>query len=103
MQFEWDEKGKNTMMSLQNSKSDFKKLTMMRDEDIDCSDIPEFTEEFLATVEGFIEAPEKELISIRIDKPVLDFYRRTGEGYRTRINAVLRAYAETAERKRIQK
>jgi uncharacterized protein (DUF4415 family) len=83
------------MKNMRNTKTDFEKLAAMADEDIDCSDIPEFTEEFLATVEGFVEAPEKELISIRIDRPILDFYRRTGKSYQTRINAVLRAYAES--------
>ncbi|HTZ81009.1 MAG TPA: BrnA antitoxin family protein [Stellaceae bacterium] len=41
----------------------------------------------------FVPAPEKELISIRVDKDVLDFFRRGGAGYQTRINEVLRAFA----------
>ena len=84
-------------------KSDLGALEAMRDEDIDCSDLEAFTEEFLAAVEGFAELPEKELISIRVDRPVLDFYRRTGKGYQTRMNAVLRAYAETTEKRRAKK
>jgi len=75
----------------------------MKDDDIDCSDIPEMTEEFLASVEGFIEVPEKELISIRIDKSILNFYRRAGKGYQARMNAVLRAYAETVQKKQAHK
>ena len=38
--------------------------------------------------------PEKELISIRLDKDVLDFFRRKGPKYQTRINAVLRAFVD---------
>ena len=39
-----------------------------------------------------VEPPTKELISIRLDKDVLDFFRATSERYQTRINAVLRQY-----------
>jgi uncharacterized protein (DUF4415 family) len=93
------EKGENIMKNVRNTRTDFEKLAAMTDDDIDCSDIPEFTEEFLATVEGFAEIPEKELISIRIDKPVLEFYRKMGKGYQGRINAVLRAHFEMAQLK----
>ena len=81
-------------------KTDLEALAAMNDEDIDCSDIEAFSDEFLAAVDGFAEVPEKELISIRIDRPVLDFYRKAGKGYQTRMNAVLRAYAETTEKRR---
>ena len=75
----------------------------MSDVDIDCSDIPELSEEFLASAKWMFETPEKEQITIRVDKSVLDFYRNTGRGYQTRMNAVLRAYAETAQRKQVRK
>jgi len=29
---------------------------------------------------------------MRVDQDVLDFFRKTGKGYQTRINAVLRSY-----------
>ena len=48
------------MKNMRNSKTDFEKLAAMTDNDIDCSDIPEFTEEFLAAVKGFAEIPEIE-------------------------------------------
>jgi uncharacterized protein (DUF4415 family) len=35
---------------------------------------------------------------MRIDRDVLDFFRKTGRGYQTRINAVLRSYVERARR-----
>jgi uncharacterized protein (DUF4415 family) len=81
--------------------TDFEKLSAMRDADIDCSDIPALSDEFLAAAKWTVETPEKEQITIRIDKPVLDFYRKMGKGYQTRMNAVLRSYAETVERQRI--
>ncbi len=36
----------------------------------------------------------KELVSIRLDKDVLDHFRAGGKGYQTRINAVLKAYVK---------
>jgi uncharacterized protein (DUF4415 family) len=40
--------------------------------------------------------PEKEMISIRLDKDVLTYFRSLGPGYQTRINALLRALMERA-------
>ena len=37
--------------------------------------------------------PKAEL-HMRIDRDVLDYFRRLGRGYQTRINAVLRSYVE---------
>lgn len=36
----------------------------------------------------------KQMISIRLDKEVLDYFRSTGRQYQTRINAVLKAYVQ---------
>ena len=41
---------------------------------------------------------EKERITIRIDKDVLDFFRKQGKGYQSRINAVLRTFMTAAEK-----
>jgi uncharacterized protein (DUF4415 family) len=41
-----------------------------------------------------IATPEKEAISIRLDKDVLEFFKALGPRYQTRINAVLRAFME---------
>ena len=38
--------------------------------------------------------PRKKAISIRVDEDVLDFFKREGEGYQRRINAVLRSYMQ---------
>jgi uncharacterized protein (DUF4415 family) len=34
----------------------------------------------------------KERVTVRFDQDVLEFFRREGRGYQTRMNAVLRAY-----------
>lgn len=80
-------------VSKKPTKSDLKRLDKMSDNDIDYSDIPEFDEEFLRTVEAKI-TPEKKPIALRLDADVLEWMRSQGKGYQSRINAVLRAYYE---------
>lgn len=45
---------------------------------------------------GLRVAGPKELVSLRIDADVLKWFKATGAGYQTRINAVLRAYKDAA-------
>ena len=42
----------------------------------------------------------KKLLSLRIDNDVLDWFKQQGPGYQTRINAVLRAFVQQAEKRR---
>ena len=42
------------------------------------------------------KAPTKELISLRVDRDVVDAFRATGSGWQTRANDALRAYARKA-------
>ncbi|UGV27741.1 hypothetical protein E0H22_19885 [Rhodopseudomonas boonkerdii] len=43
--------------------------------------------------DGVVVVPMKKIpISIRIDEDVLDFFKREGDGYQRRMNAVLRSY-----------
>lgn len=49
-------------------------------------------EDWLRAAQVVRPSGEKEQISIRLDKTVLDHFRSEGEGYQTRINDVLRAY-----------
>ena len=80
-------------MSKKSIKSDLKRLDAMSDKDIDYSDIPEFDETFLRSVEMKI-TPEKKPISLRVDADVLDWMKSQGKGYQSRINAILRSYYE---------
>jgi uncharacterized protein (DUF4415 family) len=38
--------------------------------------------------------PKKQAISIRVDEDVLNFFKKEGDGYQRRINAVLRSYMQ---------
>jgi len=45
-----------------------------------------------------VELPQpKAVLNIRVDRDVLEYFRNTGKGYQTRINAVLRSYVERKE------
>ncbi len=80
-------------MSKKPIKSDLKRIDAMRDEDIDYSDIPEFDDDFLESVEMKF-SPGKKQIALRVDTDVLEWMKAQGKGYQSRINAVLRAYYE---------
>lgn len=44
--------------------------------------------------------PKKKAISIRIDEDVLDYFRKGGDGYQKRINAVLRSFMNQTRKPR---
>ncbi len=47
-----------------------------------------------------IDEPQgKRAVSIRLDEDVIDFFKKEGKGYQTRINAVLRAYMNAMKAK----
>ena len=83
--------------STKKSRTDWERLKNMPDEEIDTSDIPELDEEFFHHAKVSLPAG-KQLLSLRIDNDVLDWFRRQGKGYQTRINAVLRAYVQAHRR-----
>jgi uncharacterized protein (DUF4415 family) len=69
----------------------------MRDEDIDYSDSPPWTDEDFArsVVRWGLDGrgpPPKSLITLRLDADVLEWFRSLGKGYQTRINLLLRSY-----------
>jgi uncharacterized protein (DUF4415 family) len=74
-------------------------LAGLPDDTIDYSDIPELDEEFWQHAE-LVRPAAKDRITLRLDQDVLDYFRRGGQGYQTRINAVLRAYIQMQEGKR---
>lgn len=83
-------KAKNT---IRESRTDWKRLEGMPDEAVDLSDIPELDEGFFAHAR--VRMPKrKQSVALRLDPEVLDWFKRGGRGYQTRINAVLRAYVE---------
>lgn len=80
-------------MSDDTTKSDLKRLDAMQDREIDYSDIPELDARFFETARVVVP-PGKQQITIRLDRDVLQWLKRQGRGYQSRINAILRAYYE---------
>jgi uncharacterized protein (DUF4415 family) len=80
---------------MKTSQTNWEKVKNMKDEDIDFTDLPEVSMEMFAKgiVRRGLNAPvRKAQITLRIDEDVLEFYRKQGRGYQTKINALLRAY-----------
>ena len=78
---------------LEEGKTDWESLKNMRDEDIDCSDIPELDDAFWKNAKLVIP-PHKQQLTIRLDSDILGWLKGQGQGYQTRINSILRSYYE---------
>jgi uncharacterized protein (DUF4415 family) len=79
------------------SRTDWKRVDALKDEDIDLSDIPEVSPEMFAKAivrRGLKPVSRKAQLTLRVDSDVLDWFRRQGQGYQTKINALLRAYMD---------
>ena len=82
------------------SKTDWKRLRAMKDTDIHLT-----AEHPLADVRhivrgivrrGLKPVSPKMSVSLRVDADVLEWFKRQGPGYQTRINAVLRAFRDVS-------
>jgi uncharacterized protein (DUF4415 family) len=78
-------------------REELRRLAAIPDEDIDTSDIPEWTEEDFANA-VWHPGYGKQQVTVRLDRDVLDFFKQGGRGYQTRMNAVLRAYMEAVKK-----
>ena len=61
------------------------------------ADAPPWTPEMFARAvarKGLKPIPKKALLSLRIDSDVIEWFRKQGAGYQSRMNALLRAYME---------
>jgi uncharacterized protein (DUF4415 family) len=65
-------------------------LAAMPESEIDTSEMPEITD-WSGAVRGLFR-PVKIPLSLRIDADVIDWFRRQGEGYQSRMNAALREH-----------
>lgn len=83
------------------SRSDWAKAAAMTNEELEASIAADPDEAGMvvdwdsATVE--LPKPKADL-HMRIDRDVLDFFHKTGKGYQTRINAILRSYVSRMRR-----
>ena len=82
-----------------DTKTDWARFDAIRDEDIDCSDIPELDDNFWKNAKlmpPLIPGRRgKHPVSLRLDDDIIRWFKLRGPRYQSRINAVLRAYVET--------
>ena len=80
--------------------TDFARLDKMKDEDIDLSDAPEIAPEMFAKsiVRRGLKPRAKTQLTLRVDSDVLEWYKKQGRGYQTKINLLLRAYMQEHQR-----
>jgi uncharacterized protein (DUF4415 family) len=74
-----------------------KKNESARNHSIDYSDIRKLGPSFWQRVRVNLPLP-KQAISLRVDQDVLEWFRATGKGYQSLMNAVLRSYVEAKKR-----
>ena len=82
--------------------TDDARLNAMTDEDIakaaaDDPDAPPLDIDW--TRARLVLPPGKDIVTLRIDRDVLDWFRAQGKGYQTRINQALRAFYEARSKK----
>jgi len=83
----------NAKPSKKRSKTNWNKVKVQSDSDIDTSEIPALDPDFFKS--AILRMPSKKAsITVRLDTDVLEWFRNQGKGYQTRINAILRAYME---------
>ena len=81
------------------SAAQLKRLREMKDEEIDYSDAPASPRDAVWTRPGaLIPAGNKKQITVRLDADVLEFFKKTGTRYQSRINAALREYMKAHEK-----
>lgn len=79
------------------SRTDWERVDAMKDDEIDLSDIPEISPEKFARAvvrNGLKPMTRKTQLTLRVDSDVLEWFRKQGHGYQTKINSLLRAYMD---------
>ncbi|MFN0166598.1 MAG: BrnA antitoxin family protein [Bryobacteraceae bacterium] len=88
-------KGKRTI-----KKSDWRRVDAQTDDDIrrairkDSDAAPEVDAAWFKSARVVMPQP-KQAVSLRLDREVMEWFKKQGRGYQTRINAVLRAYVNS--------
>ena|SRR5579859_4010573 len=89
-------KGKTTQATSKTrtrGATNFNRLRAMQDAEINFSDIPKLGKSFWSTARLTLPEP-KDRLTIRVDHDVVQWLKKNGRGYQTRINAILRSYME---------
>jgi len=88
------ENSKNTAIPTLDGISPSSQALLVQEKAIDYSDIPELSDAWFQQAKRASQLPEKKQVSLRIDEDILDFFKRQGSRYQTKMHAVLRAYVD---------
>jgi uncharacterized protein (DUF4415 family) len=74
------------------SKEELNRVAAITDDEIDCSDIPEFKDlsEFHSWADRKIYKPVKVAVTCKLDADIVAWLKQGGKGYQTRLNSILR-------------
>lgn len=80
------------------SRTSASKLLKKSDKSINYKDSPPTTKKFWGDATIFM--PQHKIhLSLRLDEDIVNFFKKQGEGYQSRINAVLKAYVNSRSHK----
>jgi uncharacterized protein (DUF4415 family) len=75
-----------------------KTLAETPEDQIDFSDAPE-VKDWTGAKRGLFYRPIKRQLTLRLDADLIEWFKRSGEGYQTRINQALRKHVEKPTRR----
>mgnify|MGYP005851999509 CR=1 FL=1 len=91
---------KPSMAKRTSEKSDWRRVDAQTDDDIrraiqtDPTAAPEMDRAWFGSARVVMPEP-KQAVSLRLDRDVMEWFKKQGKGYQTRINAMLRAYVNS--------
>ncbi len=97
----YTDKELQTMLASGEDSSDWAKAAAMTAEEIETAiaDDPDEAGMVVDWSQASIQLPQpKTILNMRVDADVMEFFRRQGKGYQTKINAVLRSYVDQVTR-----
>lgn len=79
------------------SRTDWERIRELSDDEIEKAveedpDTALLDEEWFQKAKLVVPTAEKKRITIRLDEDIVEYFKREGKGYQSRINAVLKAY-----------
>ena len=93
--------GSSEISSEAASRTDWKRLDALTEDDIDMSDSPPLTDEFFANARWLMpgeRSPRRAVkIELELDPNLLAWFQARGQDYERRMQAALRLYAEAHE------
>jgi uncharacterized protein (DUF4415 family) len=92
------------MLARGEDETDWARLDAMTEEELeaaiasdpDWADIPR---DWVKHARPYYPREHKKQVTLRLDPDILDWFKRQGAGYQTRINAALRAFVDAHEKK----